>query len=136
MTKKNKKLDLKNEQMTFGAYETPTSSFPGKKAILELCRLASNKDMTFDAFLEDVKAKYDVDTSAFPKTKDGDVIYPDGKIGVDIDLTPDEEMQIHQAAYTMNISTNEFVNQAVQAALDEHAAQEKSKKKKNKTKKK
>lgn len=86
---------------------------------LVIYRLAHENNMTIDRFLDRLQEAFHIDTSDYPKTQDGSVIYPDGMIGIPLDMPTDEEMKVHQAAELQGISTNAFVRNAVEAAMEE-----------------
>ena len=121
-------MDLKSQQMQFTAFETPIN-IPDRKIVLDLCRLASNNDITLTELLDDIKKKYNVDTSKFSRTKDDEVIYPNGKIGIPLDLTDEEEYYLHKAAYISNVNTNDFIVDAIETYITEYPEKNKKKKK-------
>lgn len=84
---------------------------------LKIYRLAHENNMTIKDFVKKIERIFHVDTSKYPKTEDGAVIYPDDTIGIDMDMTTDEELKIHMAAQLQGITTNEFVIRAVTSAI-------------------
>ena len=85
---------------------------------LTIYRLAHENNMTVDRFVARLQEIFHVDTSDYPKTEDGDVIYPDGKIGLALEAPDHEELMIHEAAERQGITTNQFVENAIQAAIE------------------
>lgn len=85
---------------------------------LRLYRLAHENNMTLDRFLDRLDEVFHVDTSNYSKTPEGDTIYPDGRIGIELEMPLNEELNIHEAAALSGLTTNQFVENAVQAALD------------------
>ena len=84
---------------------------------LTIYRLAHENNMTIDRFLNRLQEAFHIDTSEYPKTEDGSIIYPDGKIGIELDMPAVEEQKVHEAASLQGLTTNDFVTKAVEAAV-------------------
>ena len=91
--------------------------------MITLYRLASDNNLTFSEFVKKIEKEYTVDTSNYPKNEDGDIIYPDGKIGISLNFDHDEELELHELASAEGVSTNQFIENASQFAIDKREKQ-------------
>ena len=85
--------------------------------ILILYRLAQLNDMSLDEFVDAIHKEYFIDVSKLPKNAEGDTVYPDGKVGIDLDMSADEEMKIHSAARISGVSVNAFMEEALESQM-------------------
>lgn len=88
-----------------------------KKIELTVLDLAHQNNMTAEQFLEHITNQYTVDLSEMPRDEEGNIRYEDGKVGIDIEIPDEERLTIHIAAATRNMTTNEFVEKAVEEAI-------------------
>jgi len=90
---------------------------------LVIYRLAHENNMPVDRFLDRLQEAFHIDTSDYPKTPEGDIIYPDGKIGLELQISNDEELEIHMAAQKIGVTTNQFIEDAVRHAYEKAKAE-------------
>ena len=81
-------------------------------------KLANDNGVTVSRFLKKIETMYFVDKSKLPTNADGNVVYPNGDVGVELDLSDDLVRSINEQALEEDVTANEIVLRAINAKID------------------
>ena len=91
-----------------------------KQAVInKLFDLAQQNGVPVSRLLERITETFTVDTSHLPKEADGSFRYANGDYGIDVDLPDNITQALHEEAFREGVSTNEIINRAILAKLNE-----------------
>jgi hypothetical protein len=86
---------------------------------VRLANVAMNNDVTIESLLQTVEKHFAVDRSQFPVNDKGEIEYPDGRVGLDLDIDPETILTLHTMAAARNVKTNDIIIEAAMAKVEQ-----------------
>ena len=88
-----------------------------KNILYTVFQLAHENNITVQTFLEKIDSQFHVCTDNYPVNENGNKVYPDGNVGLDLDITDEEFMTYNLMAAKKGQTLNELFINAVSSYI-------------------
>jgi len=83
------------------------------ETFMRISNLAHINDMTLETFVKHLETIFAVDNSHLPKDAEGNILYPNGNVGLDLNLDSASLLTLHTIAAEKNVKVNDLIIEAI-----------------------
>ena len=86
---------------------------------LRIANLANDQDLPLTEFVAKLEEQYKFDKTSLPTNEDGDKVYPDGRVSLDLDISDNEALYINKFAAEQGITVSVLVSRILEDKIQE-----------------